>query len=395
MKERPSWIIYPGDCRVVMGCRADETVDAVVTDPPYGLEFMGKDWDRALPDPEVWRQALRVLKPGGHLMAFGAPRLYHRMACHIEDAGFELRDCLMWMFGSGFPKSLDVSKAIDGLHGAEREVVGISAGGFAGGTGQHAGQGGSYNYRLTHDKTIPATDDAKRWQGWGTALKPAYEPIILARKPLRGTVAANVLEHGTGAINVDGCRVEGAVPQGISSAPSSWKVTTERRQSNPHDAGRWPANVLHDGSPEVLRLFPGSGGDSPARFFYCAKASTSEREAGMEGEDQEWVDPTREEGSAGRDNPRAGAGRQGQRANAHPTVKPLDLMRWCVRLVTPPGGLVLDPFAGSGTTICAAVLENRNAIGIELSEDYCRIARQRVESWENSDQARQGDLFGA
>ena len=153
--------------------------------------------------------------------------------------------------------------------------------------------------------------------------------------------------------------------------------------------------MLHDGSPEVLRLFPGSGGDSPARFFYCAKASTSEREAGMEGEDREWVDPTREEGSAGRDNPRAGAGRQGQRANAHPTVKPLDLMRWCVRLVTPPGGLVLDPFAGSGTTICAAVLENRNAIGIELSEDYCRIARQRVESWENSDQARQGDLFGA
>ena len=225
MKEKPSWFIYPGDCRVVMGCHGDETVDAVVTDPPYGLAMMGKNWDKALPDPEVWRQALRVLKPGGHLMAFGAPRLYHRIACHIEDAGFELRDCLMWMFGSGFPKSLDVSKAIDGVHGAEREVVGrtgVRCGVFA-----HSGTGTPQNVEDYEAViTAPATEDAKRGQGWGTALKPAYEPIILARKPLAGTVAANVLEHGTGAINVDWCRVEGAPEE-----------------------GRWPANVLHDGSP--------------------------------------------------------------------------------------------------------------------------------------------------
>jgi DNA modification methylase len=348
--------IYNGDCREILETLPDDSVDAVVSDPPYGLAFMGKRWDYDVPGVEVWQQCLRVLKPGGHLLAFAGTRTQHRMAVNIEDAGFEIRDMIAWVYGSGFPKSLDVSKAIDKAAGAEREVVGeYKATGTARnskhiGAKPHAAIG---EYIANVEKiyiTAPATESAKQWQGWGTALKPALEPITVARKPLTGTVAENVLQHGTGAINVDGCRVG-------------------------DEGGRFPANLIHDGSDEVAELFPetapakradrGKGidgatfkhatgetsgirghdddGGSAARFFYCAKADASER-----------------------------------RNNNHPTVKPQALMRYLVRLVCPSGGVVLDPFGGSGTTAVAARLEQCRSILCELSAEYCDIAVERL-----------------
>lgn len=378
---------------------ADESFDAIVTDPPYGLAFMGRDWDKALPDPATWAELLRVAKPGAHLVAFGAPRLYHRLGVAIEDAGWELRDCLMWLFGTGFPKSLDVSKAIDAAAGAERPVVGSKVGrpGYSlapSRGGGHAGlTGGTGDPGRECAITGPATPEAARWSGWGTALKPAWEPIVLARKPLAGTVAANVLEHGTGGINVDGCRV------GMSDAD--------------RDAARWPANIVLDEEAaarldgEVGELAsrgnigssvatgpPGAAyaigaerpsgaeytyGDSggPSRFFYTAKASRAEREAGL-GPARAHVDPKRKDGSAGRNSPRAGAGRQSRRANTHPTVKPIDLMQWLVRLVTPPGGKVLDPFGGSGSTGLACQAEGFDAVLVELDPAHVKTARGRL-----------------
>jgi site-specific DNA-methyltransferase (adenine-specific) len=369
------YTLHHGDCLEVMATMADNSVDAVVTDPPYGLSFMGKRWDYDVPSVEVWAECLRVLKPGGHLLAFAGTRTQHRMAVRIEDAGFEIRDMIAWVYGSGFPKSLDVSKAIDKAAGAEREVVGIAgrsgsaracmAGDFAGGE-YHA--------------TAPATSEAQQWQGWGTALKPAWEPVIVARKPLTGTVAANVLKYGTGAINIDGCRVDGTPRtthadgnrQGTHPAPMDWGNRTEH--AAPGASGRWPANLIHDGSDEVVAGFPQTtSGDltpylnqsrnghagvnsewktvtrtgdsgSAARFFYCAKASKADRGEG----------------------------------NTHPTVKPTGLMRYLCRLVTPPGGIVLDPFMGSGSTGKAAILEGFQFIGIERDTEYLAIAEARI-----------------
>ena len=320
--------ILVGDCRESMATLEAESVDAVVCDPPYELGFMGRKWDASgiAYDLEVWRQALRVLKPGGHLLAFSGSRTYHRMACAIEDAGFDVRDQIMWLYGSGFPKSHDVSKGIDKAAGAEREVIGLDET-WIKRTGMSAGEGtatyttstfGSASGPNAGKITTPATDYARRWSGWGTALKPAHEPICMARKPLVGTVAANVLRYGTGAINVDGCRVVGE---------------------------RWPANVLHDGSDEATE-----GLRDAARYFYTAKASGEDRDE-MLG-----------------DVPK----------NVHPTVKPTDLMRYLVRMVTPPGGLVLDPFTGSGSTGRAAMLEGMRFIGCELSPEYAEIARARI-----------------
>jgi site-specific DNA-methyltransferase (adenine-specific) len=266
------------------------------------------------------------------------------MAVRIEDAGFEIRDMIAWVYGSGFPKSLDVSKAIDKAAGAEREVVGQH-----GAPAKSIYSQGKQELPQEVNITAPATPEAKQWQGWGTALKPALEPITVARKPLIGTVAENVLQHGTGAINVDGGRV----------------------------GERWPANFIHDGSEEATDLLGAS-----ARFFYCAKASKADRDEGCEKLQErsagECVD--RVEGSAGMESPRAGAGRTSGSRNHHPTVKPTDLMRYLCRLVTPPSGIVLDPFMGSGSTGKAAMLEGFAFVGIEREAEYIDIAKARIQS---------------
>lgn len=389
--------VYEGDCLAVLAQLSAASVDAVVTDPPYGLGFMGREWD-ALPPGREWAEACyRVLKPGAHLLAFGGTRTWHRLAVAVEDAGFEIRDSIAWLYGSGFPKSLDVSKAIDKAAGAERAVIGQRV--YAGGHVQNSSDdklappiGTFVRAQDRRDETAPATDEAARWQGWGTALKPAFEPIVVARKPLAGTVAVNVLAHGTGALNIDACRIgmgaeydptkvqrQSAATAGMSGLGDSG-FSADHVQATYNIAGRWPANVVLDESqaaaldqqsgtiPASFRKarsgqggmggrigktrdndgepfgYADSGGAS--RFFYCAKASARERPK---------VDGV-----------------------AHPTVKPLALMRWLVRLVTPPGGVVLDPFLGSGTTAEACVIEGFRCIGIEDDAIYIPLVMSRL-----------------
>jgi DNA modification methylase len=360
--------LHYGDCLAVLRGLTSDSIDAIVTDPPYGLSFMGKRWDYDVPSVEIWAECLRVLKPGGHLLAFAGTRTQHRMAVRIEDAGFEIRDMIAWVYGSGFPKSLDVSKAIDKAAGAEREVVGIrKAPGMARANVEHGAQNRSV-YEFAETSKEPATDAARQWQGWGTALKPALEPITVARKPLAGTVAENVLAHGTGALNVDGCRVgtDGETTRSKQApySESGWRTGHKVESLN---AGRWPANLIHDGSEEPAALL----GDA-ARFFYCAKASKRDRDEGLDGFEA-------------RNNMRVNGPRESEdaktatlRANHHPTVKPTDLMRYLCRLVTPPGGVVLDPFTGSGSTGKAAMLEGFRFIGIEREAEYVEIARARI-----------------
>jgi site-specific DNA-methyltransferase (adenine-specific) len=323
-----------GDCLERLRELPDCSVDSVVTDPPYGLSFMGKKWDYDVPSVEVWAECLRVLKPGGHLLAFAGTRTQHRMAVRIEDAGFEIRDMIAWVYSTGFPKSHNLK------------------------------------------------DD---WQGWGTALKPALEPITVARKPLgEKTVAANVLAHGTGAINVDGCRVvtnggtaKGSKPQGNGNGiyGAGLHGACEITQLN---AGRWPANLIHDGSDEVVELFPSDKQGSASRFFYVPKASKKDRDGGCEGlalvthqSGMGGAMPVDDDGNA-RDRFKA------QSRNHHPTVKPTALMRYLCRLVTPPEGIVLDPFMGSGSTGKAAVLEGFRFVGIEREAEYLEIATSRI-----------------
>ena len=385
MSER--WTVHHGDCREVMQTLDPETIDSIVTDPPYGLSFMGKGWDHGVPGVEFWTEALRVVKPGAHLLAFGGTRTYHRLAVAIEDAGWDIRDCVMWVYGSGFPKSLDVSKAIDKAAGAEREVVGYrknlcrtanreDSAAFNG-----VQEGGMFRPdRDVFADTAPATEAAKQWQGWGTALKPAWEPIIVARKPLVGTVAENVLTHGTGALNVDGCRVGRCQDDRSGSSQTGSKASENRamsggnyaRDAKPDAAGRWPANLIHDGSEEVTDLL----GDA-ARFFYCAKASKRDRDEGCEGM-EEAVRACAIEGHKYNAISKTGERKRPARRNHHPTVKPTELMRYLCRLVTPPDGLVLDPFTGSGSTGKAAMLEGLRFVGAELSEEYIEIARARI-----------------
>lgn len=348
--------ILTGDCLVRLRELDDESVDACVTDPPYGLGFMGKAWDHAVPSADVWREVLRVLKPGAHLLAFAGTRTQHRMACAIEDAGFEIRDMIAWLYGSGFPKSLDVSKAIDKAAGAEREKIGsVTRPGFANGRGHGRDETGAVVYRgvngghestIEHELTAPATEAAREWSGWGTALKPALEPITVARKPLRGTVAANVLAHGTGAINVEACRVGDEKLQGMTAGQSKLGTFERGIMVTPERIGRWPANVCHDGSEEPEALL-----GEASRFFYSAKADAEDRNEGL---------PSRVR-------------------NRHPTVKPVDLMRYLCRLVTRQGGLVLDPFMGSGSTGKACALEGFNFIGCELDPAHVEVAQMRIE----------------
>jgi DNA modification methylase len=369
-------LLLHGDCLDLLQTLDADSIDAIVTDPPYGLSFMGKRWDYDVPSEAIWRECLRVLKPGGHLLAFAGTRTQHRMAVRIEDAGFEIRDMIAWVYGSGFPKSLDVSKAIDKAAGVEFDAVPASGVGF-----MNADGAGGYN--VTKNQLVRkgnSTDAAREWQGWGTALKPALEPITVARKPLEGTVAANVLAHGTGGLNIDGCRVGEREKEQFTGkkdgAINAYGDYHYDKSLTPLPAGRWPANLIHDGSEEALARFPQSkdgvavqrnrdgqvhnqiygqyrkpAGDdvgygqtgSAARFFYCAKSSRKDR-----GD------------------------------NNHPTVKPTDLMRYLCRLVTPPGGTVLDPFMGSGSTGKAARLEGFQFIGIERDADYYAIAQRRI-----------------
>jgi site-specific DNA-methyltransferase (adenine-specific) len=354
--ERNSIIL--GDCIEVMRGLPADSIDAIVTDPPYGIEFMGKEWD-GFGTPlgfqtwsEQWaREALRVLKPGGHLLAFGGTRMYHRLAAGIEDAGFEIRDTLMWLYGSGFPKSLDVSKAIDKAAGAEREVVGRNPNSREGATiANSLYEPGTVG--KTANITAPSTEAAKKWQGWGTALKPAVEPIVLARKPLIGTVAENVLAHGTGALNIDASRI-GSEERTYALTMTSGNFETTGGNKNEKSGsatvtGRWPANTLWD--EEAAAVLDASTPAQPSRFFYVAKSGKHERNAGGV-------------------------------TNIHPTVKPIALMRYLIKLVTPPGGVVLDPFLGSGTTACAAVLDGFDYIGIEQGAEYVDIARARIQHW--------------
>jgi site-specific DNA-methyltransferase (adenine-specific) len=414
----------------------DNSVDSIVTDPPYGLSFMGKKWDYDVPSQEIWAECLRVLKPGGHLLAFAGTRTQHRMAVRIEDAGFEIRDMIAWVYGSGFPKSLDVSKAIDGKLTtgrsdsiALREVNETRPGDPTirlTSTNGHRGIVGGADAGPSVKRDEPATESAQQWQGWGTALKPALEPITVARKPLMGTVAENVLEHGTGGLNIDGCRVgteDKLVAGGPLGANSGDERTGKALGMFQHGTkntfeqsalGRWPANLIHDGSDEVVGLFPtttsgamksgtqraaqdqpGSvcygtfGGNattkpieassgSAARFFYCAKASKCDRDEGLAAwpEQQSSVGDDR---AGGDFNERLGK-TPGVRRNVHPTVKPTDLMRYLCRLVTPPGGVVFDPFMGSGSTGKAAKLEGFEFVGCEMSPEYFEIARARIEA---------------
>ena len=363
-------MLLKGNCLDTLKTLDTASVDSIVTDPPYELGFMGKSWDNSgiAYSTELWAECLRVLKPGGHLLAFSGSRTYHRMVVAIEDSGFEIRDQIMWLYGSGFPKSLDVSKGIDKAAGLLKDEG--KAFTVAGRTDANLPDPITKNYK----PPLPATPEAQQWEGWGTALKPAHEPIVVARKPLIGTVANNVLTYGTGALNIDGSRVgllhgetkvggfgNGGIGFGGGDGKNvEWQENTQ---------GRWPANVIHDGSDEVLAGFP----NEAARFFYCAKASKSERNAGLGKLD-------------GREVHRYGAGiGEGKTPDApaidknfHPTVKPVALMRYLIKLVTPPGGRVLDPFLGSGTTAVAATLEGFEWIGCEMTEDYWPIIEARV-----------------
>lgn len=405
-----AFTLHHGDCLDVLRDMPDASVDAVVTDPPYGLTqgkrggsgeasvnlntpqgrarvttgFMGMAWDGAVPPVAIWSECLRVLKPGGHLLSFGGSRTYHRMAVNVEDAGFEIRDQVMWVYGSGFPKSHNVSKAIDKAAGAEREKVAIGSpvkriipGADQNKKGWIKDDGREYQPGIE----IAATPAAKQWDGWGSALKPAHEPVVLARKPLgEKTLAANVLKHGTGAINVDGCRVESvestARPSGVNSTCCSEDNRRGMVRGGSH-LGRFPANLIHDGSDEVVELFPNEN----ARFFYCAKASKRDRDEGLDAFEAKGHRPvgiSNWEGQTNGSGEKMGPSRP--RRNIHPTVKPTDLMAYLCRLVTPPGGVVLDPFAGSGSTGKAAIREGFKFIGIEREAEYLAMARARIEA---------------
>ena len=403
--------LHNGDCLNVLKIMIEDEVfvDSIVTDPPYELGFMGRSWDSTgiAFQKETWELCFKVLKPGGHLLAFSGSRTYHRMAVAIEDAGFEIRDQVMWLYGSGFPKSMNVGKALDKKLGNERESLGTKlkkAGDMRGGNYVKGGDYKSIELEITKGNT--------EWEGWGTALKPAHEPLVLARKPLsEKSVVDNVLKHRTGGINIDECRVEGNDAKYPDSNPvmnsgkyaqnENAKRKTVVRKSRDENGvwtndnsgmkaegseyadadprGRFPSNVMHDGSDSIKELF-----EDKSRYFYCAKTSKAERNQGL---DNFPIKQT--QGGGGgigdyKDDVNSASGKFGSEKapskNTHPTVKPIKLMKYLCRLITPKGGTVLDPFMGSGSTGMAAKEENFEFVGIEKEEQYFNIASARIES---------------
>ena len=421
--------IINGNSLEVLDTLEENSIGSIVTDPPYELGFMGKKWDRTgiAYNVDLWKKALRVLKPGGYLLAFGGTRTYHRICCAIEDAGFEIRDCVMWLYGSGFPKSHNVGLSVDKKLGCSDRGHRIAV------ANRYHPDGTLEPNGEDLPKYEGRTEEGKKWQGYGTALKPAYEPIIVARKPFKGSVADNVLKYGVGAINIDECRVDynGEKPNIGGRAKHTrgdgygFKALGDDCIAN--EDGRFPANVIHDGSEEATKDMPESAGGqgqgfkaedyeehdtatnftrgdfvpynddgSASRYFYCAKASNKDRDDGLiafEAKTTGELQGGRKEGSAGsimknadgttRVNPYAGTG--SPKKNIHPTVKPVELMQYLVRLVTPKGETVLDIFNGSGSTGKAVAFENRDRdagykyIGIELDPEYCRISEARID----------------
>jgi len=383
-------VLYAGDnIGVLPGL---PVVDAVVTDPPYGWGYMGKKWDAAVPSVATWVAVMDRMKPGAHALVACGTRTQHRMATNLEAAGFEIRDIVAWVYSSGFAKSMDISKAIDREAGAEREVI-----------GQRKGPGnipndavGKWGFKSGDvDVTAPATPEAQEWDGWGTSLKPAMELWTLCRKPLEGTTVANVLAHGVGGLNVGACRIgsEPLVVHGGGGGPGTgWG---KKEAIDEPRVGRFPPNVIHDGSDDVLALFPQEAGhngtpvrqdqgpaDAPywerdwgsaARFYYCAKPDRDERERYLEDMPVVQLEQGRAQMLDGSFNREHTA-----RRNTHPTVKPVALMRYLARLITPRGGLVLDPYSGSGSTLLACRMEGFRSIGIEVDKHYCEITRKRL-----------------
>lgn len=461
------FLLVEGDCLETLKTIPDNSIDSIVSDPPYGLSdhkpqdvvdcltawlsgkeykpnkkgFMGRTWDSWVPGPEVWKEVYRVLKPGGHIAAFAGSRTHDLMSMALRLAGFENRDTIMWVYGSGFPKSMDVSKAIDKSAGAEREVVGVvdPRGSFDGiprksnaiNTKWRESEGRIDIKDLSRKEiTAPSTDDAKKFEGWGTALKPAFEPIILFRKPLEGTVAQNVIEWGTGGINIDACRVETAPDDdifaknphtkgGFGHAGARIYGDGKGSEYKPQD-GRFPANFVHDGSDEVEENFPDSNGagkslpqvkvtgygnkntgtgkadylggeripfeggsGSASRFFYCAKASRADRDSGLDDAPDKILAMSNQakaelaRGNMNKDS--SGVNTAKVVKNNHPTVKPIALMDWLVKLITPHNGIILDPFNGSGSTGKAAMINDFKYIGLDLSKEYIEISRGRIE----------------
>ena len=447
-------LLLNGDCIEQMQKLKDEgkQIDSVVTDPPYHLisiverygkdgsapakdkdglyqrqarGFMGKEWDGGdiAFRTDTWKLAYDLLKPGGYLLAFSASRNYHRMAVAIEDAGFEIRDQIMWIYGSGFPKSLNIGKAIDKRNGVQGDVIGTRKV-----TSSDIGQNSGWNHLNTDRGDYEYREIMNEYEGWGTALKPAHEPIVMARKPLEGTNIDNVLKYGTGAINIDGCRIQG------DDTGGERKITTRKsrdennvwtddnsgmKQEENHFAdadpkGRYPANVMHDGSDVVQDIFPqtsksvstkrtrktiGSFGmpndttpeyddeGTAARYFYCPKTSAEERNRGLESftaKPMAWGNQAKAELKRGNLDFKGNQGdgskhnKVAMRLNTHPTVKPVELMKYLCRLVTPKGGVVLDPFMGSGSTGMAAKDEGFDFIGIEKDEEYFKICESRI-----------------
>jgi site-specific DNA-methyltransferase (adenine-specific) len=451
--ENMKYTLFLGDCLDRLKSMEDNSVHSVVTDPPYGLSdlssdkivqtmkewssgnlsfipkgkgFMNKDWDSFVPPPAVWIEVLRVLKPGGHILCFAGSRTMDLMSLSLRIAGFEIRDTVMWLYGSGFPKSHDVSKALDKVAGVERELVPATGSLHKNSNLNDDNWSKIGDSEATMWSNNPITDQAKQWNGWGTALKPAVEPIILSRKPLEGSVANNVAKWGTGALNIQGSRIGSDIMPALKAGQARLGTFEREDMITPERVGRWPANlILDEEAAELLdnqsghstskassnrngnnvqgvtgimaprskdQLIGHSDSGGASRFFYVAKTTGREREAGLDSLEEKFIakgnqaqaELKRGNTDFSRDVDTAGQNKVFARKNHHPTVKPIKLMTHLCTLVTPENGIVLDPFMGSGSTGIAAVTSGFNFIGIEMNEEYVEIARLRIEHHSNN-----------